>query len=328
MLELNENALETLPESIGMLQRLESAEFCTNRLASLPETITQCAALARLDISSNALEALPDSMGQLTALEDLYASNNRLCTLPYSLTRLARLETVYLSHNRFEWLDDWTALLIGGIPRVDLSYNRIHRLPVSIDCVRLESLDVQHNALTRLPRLFSLDHRCLLVAFENPDISVFPATIFTQQAGITYMGVTSNTHGSPSHHWISYSSFQHEAVICDCWAPFPPDVCDLVSAHVATVPSLRELTLRHLFRLSADQYQALQQSQQVTLPEPVLALLQAPLTRCDCCMDVYVTESIRIVGPHPLNTAPVEWICCSVPCAHHVLRQSFPAATI
>ncbi|XP_069491569.1 PH domain leucine-rich repeat-containing protein phosphatase 2 isoform X2 [Ambystoma mexicanum] len=136
--------------------------------------------LIDLDLSSiGGLEQLHCEHNQLReltlcglTLRGLYASVNRLTTVNVYPVPCA-LTTLELSRNRLEYVPDW-ACDANKLELLDLSYNlltdlpgrvlssmslqkllighnRLHSLPTLVEHVPLETLDVQHNVLTRLP---------------------------------------------------------------------------------------------------------------------------------------------------------------------------------
>ena len=59
MLELRENLLKTLPESLSFLVRLELLDLGSNELEELPETLGALPNLMELWLDCNALSCLP-----------------------------------------------------------------------------------------------------------------------------------------------------------------------------------------------------------------------------------------------------------------------------
>ena len=95
---LTDNALETLPDSMGDLPLLQKCMLSGNRLTSLPTTMHQCHNLELLRIAVNRLEALPVFLLDLPKLSWLAYSGNPFCAkhpnCDSSLTKVAwdRLE--------------------------------------------------------------------------------------------------------------------------------------------------------------------------------------------------------------------------------------------
>jgi len=76
---LTDNAIETLPNSMGDLQHLQKCMLSGNRLTSLPETMRKCHKLELLRIAVNHLEKLPDFLLDLPRLSWLAYGGNPFC---------------------------------------------------------------------------------------------------------------------------------------------------------------------------------------------------------------------------------------------------------
>lgn len=76
---LTDNAIETLPDSMGDLHLLQKCMLSGNRLTSLPETMHKCHNLELLRISVNHLEKLPDFLLGLPRLSWLAYGGNPFC---------------------------------------------------------------------------------------------------------------------------------------------------------------------------------------------------------------------------------------------------------
>ncbi|XP_053921549.1 malignant fibrous histiocytoma-amplified sequence 1 isoform X2 [Cuculus canorus] len=160
-----------------------------------PPPAAPLAELEALNLSGRGLEALPEEVGAaLSGLRVLSLRRNRLSRLPAAALRhLGRLAELDLSHNRLRGLGDGAALAalrglrklslshnelgaegpglparlaeLGRLEELDLSFNRLRRLPEGLGRLRhLRALDVDHNllpcfpaALLELPALEELD---------------------------------------------------------------------------------------------------------------------------------------------------------------------------
>ncbi|NXP73989.1 MFHA1 protein, partial [Ramphastos sulfuratus] len=138
--------------------------------------------LEALNLSGRGLEELPEEVGAaLSGLRVLSLRRNRLCRLPAAALRhLSRLAELDLSHNRLRGLGDGGALVelrglrklslshnelgaeglglpprlaeLGRLEELDLSFNRLRRLPEGLGRLRhLRALDVDHNLLPSFP---------------------------------------------------------------------------------------------------------------------------------------------------------------------------------
>ncbi|KAM9258866.1 malignant fibrous histiocytoma-amplified sequence 1 isoform 2-T2 [Cariama cristata] len=135
-LNLSGRGLEELPEEAGAaLSGLRVLSLRRNRLSRLPAAaLRHLGRLAELDLSHNRLRGLGDggALAGLRGLRKLSLSHNELGAegpgLPPRLTELGRLE------------------------ELDLSFNRLRRLPEGLGRLRhLRALDVDHNLLPSFP---------------------------------------------------------------------------------------------------------------------------------------------------------------------------------
>ncbi|NWZ59543.1 MFHA1 protein, partial [Haliaeetus albicilla] len=140
--------------------------------------------LEALNLSGRGLEELPEEVGAaLSGLRVLSLRRNRLGRLPAAALRhLGRLAELDLSHNRLRGLGDGGALSgLRGLRKLSLSHNELGAegpgLPPRLaELGRLEELDLSFNRLRRLPeglgrlrhlRALDVDHN-LLPSFPAP----------------------------------------------------------------------------------------------------------------------------------------------------------------
>ncbi|KAM9294840.1 LOW QUALITY PROTEIN: malignant fibrous histiocytoma-amplified sequence 1 [Morus bassanus] len=140
--------------------------------------------LEALNLSGRGLEELPEEVGAaLSGLRVLSLRRNRLSRLPAAALRhLGRLAELDLSHNRLRGLGDGGALAgLRGLRKLSLSHNELGAegpglSPRLAELGRLEELDLSFNRLRRLPeglgrlrhlRALDVDHN-LLPSFPAP----------------------------------------------------------------------------------------------------------------------------------------------------------------
>ena len=85
---LTDNQLESLPEDIGQLSRLQKLMLAGNRLKALPEALAQCQNLQLLRIAANDLDQWPKVLEQLPNLSWLAFSGNPFCQGIKSLSQV------------------------------------------------------------------------------------------------------------------------------------------------------------------------------------------------------------------------------------------------
>lgn len=88
-----------MPASIGRLIKLNNLNVDRNALESIPSEIGNCIALGVLSLRDNKLKRLPSELGNCTKLHVLDVSGNQLQYLPYTLVNL-QLKAVWLSENQ------------------------------------------------------------------------------------------------------------------------------------------------------------------------------------------------------------------------------------
>jgi hypothetical protein len=95
-LDLSQNALTSLPDSVGDMANLKLLSLSHNQLRALPAALGLLVRLETLHATHNQLGALPDAIGNCASLKFLNVSNNApLQHLPGTLLRLPQLEAVY-----------------------------------------------------------------------------------------------------------------------------------------------------------------------------------------------------------------------------------------
>gem|GEM_PF-2081873 len=144
---VDENQLKTLPVSIGNLANLKELHVCYNQLKTLPVSIGNLANLQKLVVMNNQLKTLPDSIGDLANLKTLFVDKNQLKTLPDSIGNLANLKTLSISDNQLQALPDSIGNL-ANLKNLDISDNQLQALPDSIgNLANLKNLDISDNQL-------------------------------------------------------------------------------------------------------------------------------------------------------------------------------------
>ncbi len=105
-LRLNNNQLTNLPESIGNLKSLEILDLSTNKFTTFPEVVLNLKFLKQLSLQNNRLTTLPESIGNLTSLRYLMVHGNELITLPESIGNLSSLVILHIYMNKLRNLPE------------------------------------------------------------------------------------------------------------------------------------------------------------------------------------------------------------------------------
>jgi len=115
LLDIRDNQLVGLPESIGLLHaKLKKLLLGRNRISTLPGTLGMLSNLVHLHLNWNQLTALPDEIGVCTALEELQLSYNKLRMIPQTFSNLTNLKFAALQNNLLELLPT----CLGNMPNL------------------------------------------------------------------------------------------------------------------------------------------------------------------------------------------------------------------
>ncbi|CAM3087486.1 protein kinase [Pseudomonas floridensis] len=129
VLNLSGNSLNSLPDDLHRLTRLQVLFGSDNAFTHLPECIGQCdqlrivgfkanrieqvsasalpPRLRWLILTDNRIESLPDELGRRPDLQKLMLAGNRLQSLPATLADCHHLELIRIAANRLTELPDW-----------------------------------------------------------------------------------------------------------------------------------------------------------------------------------------------------------------------------
>ena len=77
------------------LSALQTLDLSDNQLTTLPESIGKLTNLQELNLGYNQLTTLPESIGQLTNLQELYLYNTQLTTLPPEIEKMLPNCSIY-----------------------------------------------------------------------------------------------------------------------------------------------------------------------------------------------------------------------------------------
>jgi len=150
VLDLSENAIDTLPYGLFRLSELTDLNLSGNQLTGLSNKIGTLKRLKTLELQSNKLHDVPAAIGNFHQLQQLNLQANPLDTLP-PLGGLKKLKTLNLSFcNLVSLPEDIGAL--SSLKSFDASDNFLTALPESITKLsKLENLRVSTNLLQKLP---------------------------------------------------------------------------------------------------------------------------------------------------------------------------------
>ncbi|KAI4121872.1 MAG: hypothetical protein LQ338_006115 [Usnochroma carphineum] len=147
ILDLNANALISIPEELSNCTRLRQLYLSENKIPKLPSL--NLPSLTTLNISSNQID-VESLMTKLTAPElvDLDISMCRIDNLPALRLRFPRLATLTAFGNRISTIDVQS---VRGVEVLDLKNNDLRSLPPELGLIGLKKLLVSGNPM-RAPR--------------------------------------------------------------------------------------------------------------------------------------------------------------------------------
>ncbi|XP_072550714.1 DISP complex protein LRCH3 isoform X2 [Salminus brasiliensis] len=141
-LNISRNQLSTLPAHVCSLP-LKVLIACNNKLVSLPEELGQLRQLTELDVSCNEIQTLPSQVGQLETLRDLNIRRNHLVRLPPELAELP-------------------------LVRLDFSCNKVTSIPVCYRNLRhLQSIVLDNNPLQSPPAQICIKGKIHIFKYLN-----------------------------------------------------------------------------------------------------------------------------------------------------------------
>lgn len=116
-------------------QRVCFLDLSNQNLSALPNTIGNLEHLTSLNVSKNQLTKLPAHLGWLRELKELTASNNRLTVLPAHIGWLRELTVLDISNNQLTllpeelgWLTQLERLDVRGNPLPSTEIEKVQRL--------------------------------------------------------------------------------------------------------------------------------------------------------------------------------------------------------
>lgn len=204
VLQVNDNALHTLPAEAKEWKKLEILNLKSNQLTEIsgellgswkqlkrlylggnhiqvvPDSLGDCAQLQELDLSSNQIEELPKSISQCYDLELLHLGNNKLLDFSADIfINLKKLKELQLYKNKIQVVPPEVGNL-KCIKRLSFASNQIKGLPEEIgSCTTLEELYVSNNPKFSYipPSSGHLRSLQALSAYKCPALKQVPTTL-------------------------------------------------------------------------------------------------------------------------------------------------------
>jgi Leucine-rich repeat (LRR) protein len=202
-LDLSDNRLASLDDSIGALQNLETLllEKCQGGNGSsgpgggaemvLPAELGSLSSLKELDLSYTVLTSFPDMSG-MTSLEVLNLHTvEKLTALPESIGVCTQLRVLDLWNSEVTALPE-TIVTCTQLETLDLYSNGLEALPEAIgELTQLTNLGVHSNALTSVPASISRCTKLQKLDLSNNGLTSVPDSI-GEMTGLTSLNLSGN----------------------------------------------------------------------------------------------------------------------------------------
>ncbi|XP_059421356.1 DISP complex protein LRCH3-like [Carassius carassius] len=164
-LNLYQNCLRSLPESLINLQSLTYLNISRNQLSSLPAHLCRLP-LKVLIACNNKLLSLPEDLGRLRQLTELDVSCNEIQTLPPQIGQLEALRDLNIRRNHLVRLPPELAEL--PLVRLDFSCNKVTTIPVCYRNLRhLQSIILDNNPLQSPPAQICIKGKIHIFKYLN-----------------------------------------------------------------------------------------------------------------------------------------------------------------
>lgn len=198
-LNFSDNQLSQIPDWLQE-EDISSLNLKTNQFKELPKWIGKFKFLKSLNLSNNKFEFIPSQIRDLTFVEYLDLSHNQLTSVPvWFFEKLERRSAIYLNNNDIKYLPSNFELTSQSSQfsslKIDLSNNKIERIPYGILYPRFKVIDLSNNNIKTLPSWFFtyvLDQRDIEISFEDVnDLKNKSKYGETRKQGVIYL------HGNP-----------------------------------------------------------------------------------------------------------------------------------
>ncbi|XP_056229595.1 DISP complex protein LRCH3 isoform X3 [Seriola aureovittata] len=173
--DLSRNRLSELPLEVCLFVSLESLNLYQNCLRSLPDSLLNLQALTYLNLSRNQLSVLPVVVCSLP-LKVLIACNNKLVSLPEELGQLRHLTELDVSCNEIQTLPSQVGQL-EALRDLNIRRNHLVRLPQELADLPLVRLDFSCNKVTSIPVCYRRLAQLQTIVLDNNPLQTPPAQI-------------------------------------------------------------------------------------------------------------------------------------------------------
>lgn len=151
-LNMSRKGLTKFPEEAFQNKELTVLRLYGNEIDSIPDRISELTKLEKLYIGRNDIKYIPASIGELKNLKIFSAQYNEIEFLPNELCDLTSLEQLWVNQNQLTSLPDSLGKL-KNLEILQAKFNQLDSLPNSIgDCESLKFIHLNRNNLRALPK--------------------------------------------------------------------------------------------------------------------------------------------------------------------------------
>ena len=187
-LRLAENVLEgMLTPRLSNLRKLEIIDVSNNAINTLPPNSDEISKLRILNIAGNKLSALPFELLVSLPLIEIDASQNRLggALFPACVPGLPSLKSLDVASNALTSIVESGAVELPSLQSLNVTENRLIKLPDMLGWTELSTLTATGNRLTSLPENISSLKKLKSVDFSRNDIKKLDERLGLMDALIT-----------------------------------------------------------------------------------------------------------------------------------------------
>jgi hypothetical protein len=193
ILNLSNNELIMIPESILQLTNLKELHLTHNKLKKLPERIGLMGSLCRLELANNHLEKLPVTLAGLTKIDRLDVESNSLKLLPENLDAMKNCKTLNFNHNKLSRLPR----CLGRMPNLitlSASWNQITYIPEELCASKtLKHIRLNLNCISLIPEKIGIMTQLYELSLDSNRLSGFPMSFYLL-VKLKVLRVESNPH--------------------------------------------------------------------------------------------------------------------------------------
>ncbi|KKK25155.1 hypothetical protein P175DRAFT_0481329 [Aspergillus ochraceoroseus IBT 24754] len=188
-LKLAKNQLEgALINEIGRLSNLEVLDLRENSLVDLPESLADLRSLRVLNVGYNQLTSLPFEALSKLPMKEISAPRNKLsgALIPASVNKFDALQNLDVVGNALVKLSENESLELPSLQTLAISMNRIQSLPNVSVWPALLALSAEDNSISSLPQGFTDLKAIRNVDFTGNDISKLDEKIGLMDSLVTF----------------------------------------------------------------------------------------------------------------------------------------------